>query len=178
MPPPPAPSGAASLPVRTLKESSTNQTILVPMSGSLMNLKLNSNSDTASDIKAGQHAGQPTGQPEVQHAGQPDGNLIPVSTKLLQTGGEQVKTEINSLPFPERPEEIFHNNLPQTLPKENFKKCPIKVSKLQERRRKQQQQPVTNNNNNNNNLVVVPLAVDQRCCPELPNQLQNGELID
>ena len=177
-PPPPPPSGASVLPARTLKESSTNQAIVLPMSTTITPLKMSSDSPT--ELKVNHQDVNPPPGPQAP------AKVGPTSEPTT------IKTEIQQLP--ER-SEVFHNNLPPTLTKENSKKCAVKVSKLQERRRKQQQQQqqqqqmqqtaTINNNNNNNNIssnnhcfgnsVASSPSVEQRCGMESSNQQLNGK---
>lgn len=194
MPPPPPPSVATALPGRTLKESSTNQTI----AAAPMPPPLKLTNDGGSDLKV---------VPMELAASATTAKPLPAG--IVPGPIQPIKTEVSAVP------EIFHTNLPPTFPKENLKKWPVvrttTVAKLQERRRKQQQHFVTNNNNNttisncsnaapfntpfgssnnvpfsncnssNNVVVTTPpaVAVERRCCPEnLPAQLtQNGETV-
>ena len=168
-PPPPPPSGATVLPARTLKESSTNQAIVLPMSTTITPLKMSS--ESPAELKGGHQDSNPI-----------PGSQVPAKVGLTSEP-TTIKTEFQQLP--ER-SEVFHNNLPPTLTKENSKKCAVKVSKLQERRRKQQQQQMQQtvtinnnsiNNNNNcygNNFTSSP-SVEQRCTTETSNQHLNGK---
>jgi hypothetical protein len=161
MPPPPPPNPGSALQGRTLKESSTNQAIVLPVTSALP-LKM---SPGVLDLK-------PTSGESLP---------VPISGSVAPSAVAQVKTE--AAPAADNKCEVYHNNLPQTLLKENTRKCPLKVSKLQERRRKQQQQQqqqqqqsVNNNNNNCIQLISpVPTADTVRCCPETGPHLQTGK---
>ena len=201
MPPPPPPPSTPAIQGRTLKESSTNQTISNPTPIPIpMPSKLNDNNTSApiiSDSKAkfdllsSNHSNNLSNNISNNHSNSLSNNLSnsfsnslsnnPQISNGVASSNPAIKTEIT-----EKAEAVSNNAL--TLSREKTKKCQLKVSKLQERRRRQQQQQQHHqqqqqqqhhqefaNNNNCNNHVTSPAGCDKRCCPSDTSSQQNGK---
>jgi hypothetical protein len=140
MPPPPPPTSTPTLQGRTLKESSTNQTISNPatttttnqMPSKLLNSNDNHNNNNALVVST-----IISDSLKSRFEGLSKNPQISTTNGVASSNPATIKTEIT-----EKAETVNSNNNLLTLStrEKQAKKCPLKMSKLQERRRRQLQQ--------------------------------------
>ena len=170
MPPQAATGNPASTPGRTLKESSTNQTISLPVSTT------NNNNQITSKLISS-NLTTTTNPQQLSKVQSEDVASTTTTTKIIPC--EVASSNCNEktdLILPTKSEFLNSQEEDKALASreadKTIKKCPVKVSKLQERRRRQQQQlqqqqqqqpePV---NANNNLSTLTTASGEKRCCP-------------
>ncbi len=186
MPPQATTGNPAVTPGRTLKESSTNQTISLPVSTTNNNnqitSKLNSINLTTTTT---------TNLQQLSKAQSEEVASTTTTTKFIPcevtSSNCNEKTDLilpTKSEFPNSLEEDEGLALPLSRETDkSSKKCPLKVSKLQERRRRQQQQQQLQQQqqqpesvNANNNLSTLTMASgEKRCCPVDVQQQQQQQ---
>jgi len=184
--PPQATAGNGSVtPGRTLKESSTNQTISLPVSTT------NNNNQITSKLNSINLTTTTTNLQQLSKAQSEDvaSTTTTATTKFIPcevaSSNCNEKTDLilpTKSEFPNNLEEVEGLTLPLSRETDkSSKKCPLKVSKLQERRRRQQQQLQQQQHqpesvNANNNLSTLTMASgEKRCCPVDVQQQQQQQ---